>query len=392
MTSNDIAIAHDQFRTMGGAERVAVRMARALDAPIYCGRVDEGVPPDDIEIREVFSGRVGHRAMRLHYLVQDLYQMIAWQHVEDLYEYGTVVINKTNPGWFVPKDTQTTVWYLHSTPRGLYDQFHRRGGHWLTAAMKTPMRVLYAPNTRYADAWACNSELIQRRMHRYWDVDEGDIDVIYPPVPTHEYGPENGIGDGGFYLTVGRLQDHKRVDHIVRAFNQLGDDYRLVVAGDGPERDSLKQLAGDNVEFVGYVSEERKARLLADAKAFVFAAENEDFGIAPIEAMASGTPVIGVKEGFTQHQVVDGKNGRTFSIQGGHLREGVRQFERHGVEWDTDRIQSFAERFRAERFDEQLRAWIARAQASAAVDVDWDVDEQEPPEAAEPVATDGGGP
>lgn len=389
--TRDIAIAHDQFRTMGGAERVAVQMARTLDAPIYAGRVKPGVCPDDVEIHEVFSDRIGRRAMRSHYLVQDLYQMLGWQHVEDLYEYDTVIINKTNPGWFVPKDTQTTIWYLHSTPRGLYDQWHRHGRGYLTAAMKAPMRVLYAPNTRYADAWACNSELVQRRMGRYWDIDEEDVNVIYPPVPTDTFGPENGTGGGGHYVTISRLYGHKRVDHIVRAFNQLGDGYQLVVAGDGPEREELEELAGPNVDIRGYVDEEEKARLLADAEAFVFAAENEDFGIAPIEALASGTPVIGVGEGFTQHQIVDGENGLTFALEGGHLRETIRHFDRVGVEWEAERLQAFADQFGTEQFERRLREWVAGAQSDAAVSVEWADPMADEPEPAETVVADGGG-
>ncbi len=391
--TGEIAIAHDQFRTMGGAERVAVEMARALDCPIYSGRVENGVAPDDIEIHEVFTGTVGQRAMRSHYLVQDLYQMIGWQHVDDLYEFDTVIINKTNPGWFVPRDTQTTVWYLHSTPRGLYDQWHRHGGHWFTAVMKTPMRVLYQPNTRFADAWACNSELIQRRMNRYWDIDEGDIDVIYPPVQTAKFGQENATGDGEFYVTVSRLQDHKRVDHIVRAFNDLGDDYQLVVAGDGPERETLEAMADSNVTFAGYVSEDRKAALLADAKAFVFAAENEDFGIAPVEAMASGTPVIGVESGFTKHQILNGENGVTYPMTGGHLREAIRMFDRRGVVWSATRIEQFAERFSAPRFREEFARWVDRAREDSTVTVPWDEEssETEAEEAVDALATDGGG-
>jgi glycosyltransferase involved in cell wall biosynthesis len=299
--------------------------------------------------------------------------MLSWQHLEALYDYDTVLINKTNPGWFVPRDTQTTVWYCHSTPRGLYDQFHRQGGHWLTAALKTPMRALYQPNTGYADAWACNSELVRRRLQRYWDIDHETVDVIYPPVRTEAFGPEHGSGeDAGAYVTVSRLQAHKRIDHLIRAFNRLHEadaDYRLVVAGEGPDRDRLEALAGPAVEFAGYVDEREKARLLADAKAFVFAAENEDFGIAPIEAMTSGTPVLGVDEGFTTYQIREGQNGLTFSMADGELEATIRAFDRAGVDWGPDRLRAFAAQFGVDRFARQLRTWIARAQADAQVDV-----------------------
>lgn len=386
LQSDDIAILHDRLVNHGGAEQVAFELARTFDAPIIAGIVDEEIVPDDIGTIEAFPGRVGQRAMQSHYLVQDCYQMQAWQHVEEAHEYDTLIINKTNPGWYVPKDRQTTVWYLHSTPRGLYDQFHRDGGHWATRVLKTPMRPLYAPNTRYADAWACNSELVQRRMERYWDVPRTDSDVIYPPVDVSHYSPDHAT-TGDFYFTFSRLRGHKCVDEIIDAFNQLhrdpDQDYQLLVGGDGPARDELEEMAGPNVEFLGYVSEAEKARLLSEAKAGIFAAENEDFGMVPIEFMAAGTPVLGVRDGYTQHQVLDGKNGLLFSRQGGHLRERIRMFERHGVEWSGERIAGFAERFSADRFRSAMRVVVAQAQRETAVTVPWEQAQQEAEDVAD---------
>jgi len=113
-------------------------------------------------------------------------------------------------------------------------------------------------------------------------------------VATDKYSPTDE-STGDYYLTLSRLDWHKDIDGIVRAFNESG--HRLVVAGDGPERERLESIAGDNVEFAGFVSEERKRELLAGAKAFVFNGRDEDFGIAPVEALAAGTPLLGVEEG-----------------------------------------------------------------------------------------------
>lgn len=394
--NDDIAVLHDQVMTRGGAERVAFEMARTFDAPILAAVVDQDVVPDDVEVRQVFDSWLANRCMRSHYIIQDLFQMQRWQYVEEAHGFDTLIINKTNPGWYVPKDTQTTVWYLHSTPRGMYDQFHREGSGLIPRLLKIPMRPLYAPNTRYSDGWACNSELVERRMDRYWDIDNGDVDVIYPPVDVEACSPDYAETED-YYFTVSRLRGHKRIGDIIEAFNQLnrsGEEYQLKIAGTGPDEDRLKEMAGENVEFLGYVAEEEKYRLLSEAKAGVFAAENEDFGIVPIEFAASGTPVIGVKDGFTQHQVADRRSGYTFARQGGHLRETIRLFERQGVQWSADRIAEFAQRFSRDRFREEMRSLVETAQERSTITTPWEGSEVEDVEEPEPMAslrTDGGG-
>lgn len=386
---SDIAIAHDQLYVKGGAEHVAFEMARALDAPIYCAKLNEDIVPDDVEAHCIVDSRVGKWAMDSHYLAQDLYQMQRWQNVQELYEYDTVVINKTNPGWFVPKPRQTTIWYVHSTPRGQYDQFHKHGGTALSRILKTPMRPLYRPNIAYADAFATNSEEVQRRMERYWDIPRGESTVIYPPVPTETFG-SSVASSGDYYFTFGRLVDHKRVGDIVKAFTALGPHYQLVVGGDGPQRDALECLAGENVRFVGFMDEEEKRRRLSECTAFVFAAEQEDFGMTPIEAMASGTPVIGVDEGFTTHQIQNGRNGYLWPREQARLRETIQHLETVGVEWAPERIEEFADRFNADRFRQEFRELVASTEERAAVDVEWESRQEHEGIRAAAVTADGG--
>lgn len=387
----DVAIAYDQLTVHGGGEVVAFEFARALDAPIYAASVDEDIVPEDVTAVELFDGAIPQRLLNSHYLLADAFQMLAWQHVPELYEHDTILLCKNNPGWFVPKDTQTVLKYCHSPPRGPYDRFHEQGSGLANRLLQMPMRMLYRQNVSFVDAWACNSELVQRRIDSYWDIHPERVNVIHPPVEVDSYGSDLAP-DRDYYFTFSRLEDHKRVDEIINAFDQLGDGYRLVVGGDGTERERLESMAPPNVEFVGYMDEEEKRRRLAEAKAFVFAAVNEDFGIVPIEAMASGTPVIGVKDGYTQHQVLNRKNGLTWARQGGHLREAIRRFERHGVEWDAERIKSFAEQFGTERFRRKIRQWVAAAVEETRVEAPWegdDIDHEHAPRA--PARADGGG-
>jgi len=385
MTAPTRAIVHDQFRTLGGAERVACELARLLDCPIYAGRVDEGVAPDDVEIREVFTGRIGRRAMRSHYMVKDAYQMVAWQQVADLRQFDTLVVNKTNPLWYVPQEQQTVVAYIHSTPRGLYDQFARTEHGAAKRGLKMAMRTLFETNRCTPDALACNSELVKRRIGLHWDRE--DVAVIYPPVETTTFGPDRGRGDGDYLFTVSRLQGHKRIQELIDAAREL--EREVIVAGDGPARAELEASAPPNVQFVGYVDEQEKRRLLADADAVWFGAENEDFGIVPVEAFASGTPVIGIRDGYTQHQIQDGDNGILYDRGVENLRAAIRRFDRDGVAWDRARIAAFAEGFDAQQFRERFYEWLRLTERTTGVAVPWDDGEDQ--QERVPVEADGGG-
>lgn len=361
--TDSVAVVHDQFHVIGGAEHVAIEMARALDAPLYAGVVDHERVPDDIEVHELFTSKLGQRCMQSHYLVQDAYQQIAWQHQPALWEYDTLVVSKNNPGWYVPRDYQAVVRMVYSPPRGPYDMFHRRGGGIFSPAIKTAIRTLYGPNFAYPDEWVAISELVARRMDLYTDVEADEI--IYPPIDTSEFGPEHAGDDGGYYFTVGRLVDHKHVDEMVEAFTRHHQDKRLVIAGEGPEREALEDIAGPNVEFVGYIDTAEKRRRLAEAKAFCFAAENEDFGLTVPEALASGTPAIGIRDGYTTSQIADGQTGILYDRGVDALAAAIERFEREGVTATPAECQQAATRYDIEPFRSQLRDVVERASERA---------------------------
>lgn len=363
---SDIAILHDQINTNGGAERVAFELARTFDAPIYSGWVDDSKVPADVDAREVFTSRVAQLPPRIHYMAEDAYQMVKWQRQPELTEYDTLIINKTNPAWFIPEDDQSVVWYLHSTPRNLYDLFHINSQGLAKSVLSPIMRSLYLPNIRRCDYLVCNSELVARRAELYWDRDADA--VVHPPVDVSAFGADEQE-TRGYYLTLSRLERHKRTAKVVQAANTLG--IPLKVAGTGTEYDRLQELAGPTVELCGYVSEERKQELMSGAKAFVMAADNEDFGMTPIEAMASGTPVIGVDDGFTKHQVLDGQNGLLF--EKGSVGDAITRFERAGVEWSDKVIEDWtAQNFGTEKFRNGMQEAIDTARERAAINPAWE--------------------
>lgn len=355
-----IAVVHGNYLRHGGGEHVAEKIARTFDAPLYYGFSNPGEgPPKDIESESLFDGSWFRPFATKSPNLRDLYYMINWQHVPKLYDYDILIQSGNEMGWFVPKDTQTVVKYIHSTPRSLYDRFPDRGNSLFTRLIAPVMRTLYLQNIPYPDVSVANSELIQRRLERYWDV---DAEVIYPPVDVKSY--YTGKKED-FYLTYSRLVPNKRIDEIVRAFEQLPEQH-LIVGGSGPQEEQLREIAPENVEFRGFLDEDEKRDLLSRAKALVFAARNEDFGMVPIEAFASGTPVVGVNEGFTKVQIDDGKTGLLFDRDAG-LVDAIRRFESEGVSYSKSDIVEEARRYGTEAFERQMRDAVERAYAKSSL-------------------------
>lgn len=373
-TSGDIAVAHWGEHVNGGGDRVAWELSRVFnDSPLYVGLKDESIEPEDIETEQLIQGRVSEWALKQGGIARMLAHMLGWQVAEPLRDYDVLVTSGNEPLFYVPPTEQVWVSYIHHTNRRQSDQIDEvKGGKLTTVKLLFYyiIRVAFDHNTHKPDLFLANSEQVKRRMIRYWGISEEKIEVVYPPVETQEYSPTDAE-TGNYYLTLSRLDWHKSIDDIVRAFNEL--DINLVVAGDGPQREKLERIAGDSVEFVGYVTESKKKELLAGAKAFVFNGKDEDFGISPVEALAAGTPLIGVEEGMTQYQIVDGKNGYTFprDESGTSIREAVMKFEGDGVEWDSKRIESFADRFSVDAFHDRLHAAVDCVVQKATIQPDW---------------------
>lgn len=373
----NLALAHWGEHINGGGDRVAWELARVFaDAPLYVGYRNASVEPNDVTATEISGGFGTNLGMKRGGAARMLSHLLRWQRADELRPYDTIITSGNEPLFYVAPDAQTWVAYIHHTNRrqsDLIDSFDANG---LSGALKLlfyyMIRVAFDHNTHRPDLFVANSDIVKRRIMRYWGVPEKKIRVVYPPVSTHKYSPDDAR-TGDYYLTLSRLDWHKKVDEIVAAFNEM-PDMRLVIAGDGSERQKLEEMSSPNVELTGYVNEERKAELLAGAKAFVFNAREEDFGISPVEALAAGTPLLGVAEGMTQFQVVDGKNGYTHvrpDEEGRQLRESVELFEDRGVEWATEDIAEFAERFSVGAFQNGIRNSVVEAHQRADFTPEW---------------------
>lgn len=178
--------------------------------------------------------------------------------------------------------------------------------------------------------------------------------LIYPPVEVDRFSAQGRQGD--YFVTVSRLVPHKRLDVVIEAFSHL--KLPLKVIGEGPERERLQRRAEDNIEFLGYQSEERVAQILGRARGFVCAAE-EDFGIAIVEAQAAGCPVIAYRNGGALETVVEGRTGLFFNEQSAEsLIESVGRFQDSYHCFRTDILVGNAQRFSKARFQQRFQEFV----------------------------------
>lgn len=190
-----------------------------------------------------------------------------------------------------------------------------------------------------------------------WRAYRRPAQVIYPPVDLDRFRPLTPRGD--YYVTLARLVPNKHVDLIVQACAALGR--RLLVIGDGPERKRLERLAGNDVQLLGWLPDDQVGDLLGRARAFVHAAE-EDFGIAPVEAMAAGCPIIAYADGGLQESVTDGLSGLFFeerSVSG--VMGGLQRFESIEAVFRPQAVRQAALPYGKDRFQTEMLAFIQGA-------------------------------
>ena len=201
------------------------------------------------------------------------------------------------------------------------------------------------------DSFIANSHFIRKQIKKFY---KAEAEVVYPPINTGDFKIAETKGD--FYLAGGRLIPNKKIDLAIDAFNELG--LPLKVFGKGPQFDELRAKAKDNIEFLGFVSDEDVATLFSQAKAFV-APQIEDSGIVTIEAQAAGTPVIGLRKGGTAELVAHGISGVLFEEQTvPSLVAAVKEFE--SMEFDPEKIRQQALKHDVGRFKREMKEFIEK--------------------------------
>jgi glycosyltransferase involved in cell wall biosynthesis len=241
---------------------------------------------------------------------------------------------------------------------GLYDEYFGkdRAGVFTRLGMRLFLNYLRHWDVRTAsnpNHFVAISEHIRERIKNTYN---RDADVIFPPVNTSHFHHTTDIDD--YFLIVSAFVPYKRIDLAIEAFNQLGE--RLIIVGDGPDVQRLRVIARKNIEFVGWQPDEKLTEYYARCRAVIFPGE-EDFGIVPVEAMASGRPVIAYAKGGALETVVRSnqlKTGVLFDDQTVESLIGaVRLFEQE--KFDSAALRSFALSFDREVYKERMLAYIS---------------------------------
>lgn len=262
------------------------------------------------------------------------------------------------------------VCYCHSPPRYLWDMQEEYLAN--MNPLKAKVFLLLTPYLRKfdlkgaenVDHFIANSRYVKERIQRIYN---RESTVIHPPVALEDFDFTKESED--FYLMVSALVPYKRVDLAVKAFNKLGK--KLVIIGEGSEYDKLKTLADDNIEMLGSQSFDVLKDHYARCKAFIFPGV-EDFGITPLEAQASGKPVIAMKKGGALETVLDNETGIFFEKQTPEaLIEAVEKFEKIITSFDSRRIRRHAEKFSPDRFRSEIKAFLIEKYPSYFSNFEW---------------------
>ncbi len=367
-----VAIVQDWFTVYAGAERVLEQMLYVFpDADLFS--LIDFLPTDQrgfIQNKPVATSFIQKLPFAKTRYRQYLPLMPLAIEQFDLSSYDLVISNS----YAVAKGVLTGPDQLHlcmcySPIRYAWDLQHQyltqsrlnkglKG--WLARWILHYIRLWDIRTANCVDWFIAISQFAARRL---WKVYRREATVIYPPVDTYAFTVHRQKDD--FYLVVSRLVPYKKVDLIVEAFSHMPDK-KLIVIGDGPDLKKVRTKAGPNIEVLGYQPFAVLKDYMQRARAFVFVAE-EDFGIAPVEAQACGTPVIAYGKGGVTETVIAEETGLFFPEQSVDCLIGaVYAFESGKFHLDPGRIRKNAERFSAERFRHEFAELVQREWAKFA--------------------------
>lgn len=363
-----VAIVHYWLVGMRGGEKVVEALCDMYPgADIFTHAVNRDAISEKLRGHEIKTSFIAKLPFARRYYQTYLPLMPLALEQLDLRGYDLIISSESGPAkGIIPPPEAAHVCYCHSPMRyvwNMYQDYRANAGFLARAGMPLLTHYLRSWDQGSAsrvDRFVANSRTVAARIRKYY---RRTASVIHPPVSVESFSvlPDEERGD--FYLMVGELVRYKRPDLAVSAFSQAGK--RLAVIGGGEMLDELRRMAGPTVEILGSQPFDRLRSFYARCRALIFPGE-EDFGIVPVEAMASGRPVIAYGRGGALDSVVDGVTGTLFdeaSVEA--LLDAVARSER--TSFDPIQIRAHAETFNQQRFKREMRAVIDAQLAKSAV-------------------------
>jgi glycosyltransferase involved in cell wall biosynthesis len=329
LSSLRVALVHDYLNQPGGAEKVVEVFAEMFpEAPIYTSVYDAEAMPVGWRTRDIRTSFMQKLSPRLS-IAKALFPLYpAAFELFDFRNYDLVLSSTTTFAKAVITRPETChICYCNNPTRFLWmyhDYFeHERFPGPMKAVfpwLVSPLRVWDYAVAQRVDYFIAGSKNAARRISKYY---RRHSDVIEPPIDGASFRISDEVDD--YFLIVSRLQPYKRIDLAVTACTQLGLPLRIV--GDGPDRPRLQRLAGSTISFLGRLDEHEVRHQMSRCKALIFPGE-EDFGLTPLEAQASGRPVIAYGAGGALETVKDGETGTYFTTPSAEaLAEALSNFD-----------------------------------------------------------------
>lgn len=290
-----VALVHDWLTNIAGGEKVVLALSEMFpEAPIYTSVYNKNL--SEFSNKKVITSWLQRWpvAKSKHQMFPTLREL-AFESF-DFSGYDLVISSASAEAKGIITSTETVhISYIHTPTRYYwsgYEDYVSEPGLGMMSKPASKMLPRMIDKRRYwdfaaaqrADKLIANSKTVQARIKLYY---KRESEIVTPPVDVVEFTAAGKKKD--YYVCSGRLVSYKRVDLAIKACNKLGR--KLIIVGDGTVRKSLQKLAGKTVKFVGRVGDAERNAYLSEARAMLFCGE-EDFGISPVEAMASGTPVI----------------------------------------------------------------------------------------------------
>jgi glycosyltransferase involved in cell wall biosynthesis len=357
-----LALVHELLVKLGGAERVLRVLADQFpEAPIYtllhnAKKTDEWFKEKIIHPSNLQSAYrlFGNHRILLPWMSKAIESF-------DFNNYDVVISSSSAFAHGIKTGPNTKhICYCHSPMRYAWDYTHEYTKHhsplmrFAIAKTLNKVRQWDFETSGRPDILLANSKHVQKRIQKYW---RRDSEVVYPPVDVKRFTPTGKHED--YFLIVAALTPFKNIELAIRVFNKIRR--KLVIIGDGAQRDWLESIAEDNIEFLGRKDDQSVKDYLENCRALIFPGE-EDFGIVPVEAMASGKPVLAFGKGGVLESVQPGVSGEFFlESTPQSLEDGLARLMANEPRYDPLIIRSAAEQFDTAVFSKKIAEWVKKA-------------------------------